>query len=135
MARSGKWSGLDLAIPFVNGPLMESHLIPANHAAKETMKALLTANPHNLTRSGSRGRPPDQPARSRLAQIAVPTLIVVGESDIPDVHTHIGVIQSGIQGADRMVLAHSGHLCQMEVPEAFNKAVLGLLAALPVQHN
>jgi pimeloyl-ACP methyl ester carboxylesterase len=98
--------------------------------ARKAMRDLLKANPHNLKRTGPRGRPPDQPVRGRLPKIAVPTLLVVGESDIPDVHTHIGVIQSGIQGAERIVLAHSGHLCHMEVPEAFNQTVLRFLKTL-----
>ncbi len=104
-------------------------MAPGNVAAREAMRALLAANPQNLTRSGPRGLPPDRPTRSRLSQIEVPTLIVVGESDIPDVHTHIGVIQAGIDGAERVVLARSGHLCHLEVPEAFNRVVLGFLEA------
>jgi pimeloyl-ACP methyl ester carboxylesterase len=52
---------------------------------------------------------------------------LVGESDIPDVHTHIGVIQAGIAGSKRVVLVQSGHLCHMEVPDVFNEAVLDFL--------
>ena len=58
-----------------------------------------------------------------LSEIKVPTLIIAGESDIPDVHAHIGVIQAGIAGANRVVLPHSGHLAHFEVPDAFNKVV------------
>jgi len=54
---------------------------------------------------------------------------VTGESDIPDVHAHVGVIEAGIAGSRRLVLAHSGHLPHLEVPDAFNKAVLEFLAA------
>jgi len=66
-----------------------------------------------------------------LGEIAVPTLIVVGEHDIPDVHAHAGALEAGILGGRRVVLAGSGHLPQLEVPDAFNELVLEFLSALP----
>ena len=62
-----------------------------------------------------------------LSEIKVPTLIIAGESDIPDVHAHIGVIQASIAGSKRIVLTHSGHLAYFEVPYVFNQAVLDFL--------
>jgi pimeloyl-ACP methyl ester carboxylesterase len=56
-----------------------------------------------------------------------PALLVAGESDIPDVHAHIGAIEAGIAGSKRVVLANSGHLSHLEVPEVFNKVVLDFL--------
>ena len=52
---------------------------------------------------------------------------MVGESDIPDVHAHVGAIQAGIAGSKRVVLNRSGHLPHVEVPDAFNEVVLGFL--------
>ena len=37
------------------------------------------------------------PALPRLASIKVPTLVLVGEHDIPDVHAHAGAIAAGIR--------------------------------------
>jgi pimeloyl-ACP methyl ester carboxylesterase len=54
----------------------------------------------------------------------------MGESDIPDVHTNVVVIQAGIAGSERVVLAHSGHLCHLEVADVFNQVVLGLLKTI-----
>jgi pimeloyl-ACP methyl ester carboxylesterase len=54
-----------------------------------------------------------------LSEIKVPIMIIPGESDIPDVHAHIGVIQAGIAGSRRVVLNHSGHLAHFEVPDVF----------------
>jgi pimeloyl-ACP methyl ester carboxylesterase len=73
-------------------------------------------------------RPPEEPALGRLGQIAVPTLIVVGEQDIPDVHAHSGALEAGIRGATRVVLPGSGHLPHLEVSDAFNRIVLEFLA-------
>jgi len=103
-------------------------MAPENTSARQKFKTLLTANPQNLQGTGQQfARWPDQPALDRLSQIKVPTLLVVGESDIPDVHAHVGAIQAGIAGSKRVVLNRSGHLPQVEVPDAFNEVVLGFL--------
>lgn len=102
-------------------------MAPESTAARNTMRALLVANPQNLTGSGRFARFPGFTTRARLSEIGVPTLIVVGESDIPDVHSHAGVIQAGVSDSTRVVLAHSGHLVHLELPDEFNRVVLDFL--------
>jgi len=102
-------------------------MAPENTAARQTMRSLLTKNPRNLTGSGQFARSPGWSCMGRLSEIEVPTLIVVGEFDIPDVHSHAGVIQAGISGSERVVLPRSGHLPHIEVPEEFNRVVLEFL--------
>ena len=51
------------------------------------------------------------------SEIHVPTLILVGELDISDVHAHAGAIEEGIAGAQRDVIINSGHLVQLEQSE------------------
>jgi 3-oxoadipate enol-lactonase len=97
------------------------YVSPANPAVKARVKALMTATPHNVTRSDSFLRRPRWSALSRLAEIHVPALIIVGEDDIPDVHAHAGAIQAGIAGSQRVVVSHAGHLVHMEQPAAFNR--------------
>jgi 3-oxoadipate enol-lactonase len=101
---------------------------PANIAARERLRALLTANPQNLRPPIEMERLPDKPALPRLGEIAVPTLIVVGEGDIPDVHAHSGALQAGIPDATRVVLPGSGHLPNLETPEALTRLVREFLA-------
>lgn len=100
---------------------------PGNTAARERLRTLLTANPHNLRLALELETRPEQPALPRLGEVGVPTLIVVGEQDVPDVHAHCGAIEAGISGATRVVLAGSGHLPQLEVPEAFTRVVRDFL--------
>jgi tetratricopeptide (TPR) repeat protein len=70
---------------------------------------------------------PERPALGSLGEIKVPTLVVAGEHDMPDVHAHAGVIESRIQGAQRVVIRDAGHLVPLEVPDAFNERVMFLL--------
>ena len=100
---------------------------PGSAGAKARMKELLTANPQNLTAGAGFLRGPKSPTFTRLETISVPVLIVAGEADIPDVHAHIGAIHAQIPDSKRVVLARSGHLCHMEVPEEFNRVVAEFL--------
>ena len=66
----------------------------------------------------------DVPSYLRLNEIKTPTLIMVGEFDIPDVHAHSGAINAGILGSKRLIIPESGHLIPMEQPELFNETVM-----------
>jgi 3-oxoadipate enol-lactonase len=94
---------------------------PASIAAKAKIRALMAANPTNGV--GGQFARWSAPALGRLAQIKVPTLLITGESDIPDVHSHMGAIEAGIPGARRVVLPNAGHLSYLEVPQIFNAEV------------
>jgi tetratricopeptide (TPR) repeat protein len=72
-------------------------------------------------------KPPERIAALFLNEIKVPSLVLVGEYDIPDVHSHAGVIQFGIPGARREVIKNSGHLIPVEQPGEFNKAAFSFL--------
>jgi pimeloyl-ACP methyl ester carboxylesterase len=90
-----------------------------NKTAKE--KALKLIQKYEITDRA----PQSMPAKPylRLNEIKVPALILAGEFDIPDVHAHAGVINAGIVNSRREIISKSGHLIQMEQPEAFNQAV------------
>lgn len=72
----------------------------------------------------------DPPARSRLADIRAPTLVVVGELDVPDVRATADLLERQIPGARRVTIPHAAHHPQMEQPAMFNQAVLAFLATL-----
>jgi pimeloyl-ACP methyl ester carboxylesterase len=75
------------------------------------------------------GRAMSPPAISRLREIHVPTLIVVGELDIPDFHKVAATLRREIAGAKCVVVAGAGHLPNLESPDFFNSAVLQFLDA------
>jgi pimeloyl-ACP methyl ester carboxylesterase len=51
----------------------------------------------------------------------VPTLILGGDADIPDVHADAGAIEAGIGGSKRVVISDAGHLMYLEKPEEFHR--------------
>jgi pimeloyl-ACP methyl ester carboxylesterase len=83
-------------------------------AARAHIRELLEANPDHLTASGEYQQQPDFKTLDRLGEVQVPTLIVVGEADSPDVHAHAGVFETGIEGAKRVVLPNAGHMVHLE---------------------
>ena len=103
---------------------------PQNAEARARARELLLANPQNL--GGPRDRLLLQPERSTesLFGIAVPTLILVGEADAPDVHAHAGALAARIRGASRVVIPDAGHLVALEQPETLNREVLDFLSLL-----
>lgn len=100
---------------------------PANTKARERLRELLKTSLSPLTTSFPDSRPPNKPAAGRLGEVRVPTLIVVGASDIADIHAQAGALEAGIPGARRVVLTGAGHLAHLEKPELFNETVLGFL--------
>lgn len=69
----------------------------------------------------------DPPAIDRLASIHVPTLIVVGNRDVADIHEICGLLYARIPGAKEVVIDGAGHMVNMEKPAEFDRAVLTFL--------
>jgi pimeloyl-ACP methyl ester carboxylesterase len=106
----------------------DKYLLASGHdAAKKRLLDLLTANPQDMTHSDYAR--PTQPALYRLKEIRVPTLILVGDADIPDVHAHAGATEAGIPGSKRVVITDAGHLMYLEKPEEFSRVVISFIDA------
>lgn len=100
---------------------------PDSTRARERLRELLKGSPNPLINRGIESRAPESPAVGRLSEVKVPALILVGESDIPDVHAHAGALEAGIQGSRRVVIPGAGHLIHLEKPDLFNETVLTFL--------
>lgn len=70
----------------------------------------------------------DPPAGSRLGDISVPTLVLVGALDVGDIHAISDRFASGIPGARKVVIEGTAHVPNMERPAEFNRLVLDFLA-------
>jgi 3-oxoadipate enol-lactonase len=102
---------------------------PGNDAARTKLLSLLQASPQDITHSDQRLEP--KPALPRLGEVHVPTLILVGDADIADVHAHAGAIEAGSPRARRIVIRGVGHLMYLEKPDVFTQVVMRFLDANP----
>jgi pimeloyl-ACP methyl ester carboxylesterase len=75
----------------------------------------------------------EKPSLKRLHEIQIPSLILTGEFDIPDVHAHAGAINAGIPDSRREVISQSGHLIPLEQSQNFNEVVEQFLKSLPLE--
>jgi len=67
----------------------------------------------------------------RLAEIRAPTLVLVGEEDLPDFRLIADILAANISGARQEVIGGAGHLLNLEQPDRFNDALLRFLARQP----
>jgi len=65
-----------------------------------------------------------------LSTITVPTLIVVGEEDVPTPVKESLAMHAAIPGSRLQVIAQAGHLSNMEKPAAFNHVLTEFLGTL-----
>jgi 3-oxoadipate enol-lactonase len=70
---------------------------------------------------------PEWQVIDRLDEIRAPTLVLVGEQDLPDFRLIAEILAANIATARREVIADAGHLLPLEQPEAFNRALLDFL--------
>jgi 3-oxoadipate enol-lactonase len=67
---------------------------------------------------------------ARLGEIEVPTLVLIGEADQPDLHAIAERLAREIPGARLETIANTAHVPSMERPEEFDGLVLGFLEAV-----
>ncbi|PZC46347.1 MAG: 3-oxoadipate enol-lactonase [Chloroflexi bacterium] len=70
--------------------------------------------------------------RDRLRDIHVPTAIIDGEEDGRTPVEEGEYMNRHIPNCSLKVIKGAGHMCNVEKPEEFNRAILGFLATIPV---
>lgn len=102
---------------------------PAREQARCRVKLTQIVNQYSgwewVNESPARGI--DPPAGDRLAEVHVPTLVVVGERDLPDFQGIATKLAGGIPAASKVVMKNVGHMSSMENPNEFNSIVLSFL--------
>jgi 3-oxoadipate enol-lactonase len=63
----------------------------------------------------------------RLSEISAPTLVLVGEEDVPDMHEIADRLERGLPNARRASIADTAHVPSMERPREFDQLVLPFL--------
>lgn len=71
--------------------------------------------------------PLDPPAARRLDQISIPTLVIAGELDDPEILRAADVMAEALPGAQKVILRNAAHLPNMEQPDEFNRVVMSFL--------
>jgi 3-oxoadipate enol-lactonase len=69
----------------------------------------------------------DPPAIDRLGEISAPTLLVIGDEDVPPVTDGTELLMQKLKGARKVVIHDAAHLPNLEHPEEFNRVVLDFL--------
>jgi pimeloyl-ACP methyl ester carboxylesterase len=69
-------------------------------------------------------------AYGRLAEIQVPTLLIVGADDDIILHKSADKLEQDIPGARRVAISETHHMPNMEKPEEFNQIILDFLSTL-----
>jgi pimeloyl-ACP methyl ester carboxylesterase len=72
-------------------------------------------------------RPSAPSAAERLGEVRVPTLVIVGERDIPEFRDVAKLMADNIAGAKLVIVRGAGHMSNMESPAFVNEAILSFL--------
>jgi pimeloyl-ACP methyl ester carboxylesterase len=101
----------------------------ASHIEKRLRDLFLDMNGRNLGNDWDSApmQTLDPPAVGRLGEITAPTLVVIGDHDLPDVQEAADLLVSKIRGARKAVIHDAAHLPNLEHPEKFNRLVLDFL--------
>jgi pimeloyl-ACP methyl ester carboxylesterase len=96
-------------------------------AAHQRYRELLSE--YSFVHYFSRGlqQPLGPSAAERLAEVQVPTLIIVGDRDSEEVLTQAELLVAGIATSRKVVVAGARHMLNMEQPLEFNRIVLEFL--------
>jgi pimeloyl-ACP methyl ester carboxylesterase len=71
---------------------------------------------------------PGPAVKERLREIRCPTLVLVGEEDVPDMQAIAAHVAGSIDGARLVTVAGAAHLPSLERPDEVNAELLGFLA-------
>ena len=112
---------------WIDGPHRTPNQIdPGVHERAHAMLTYLCEQPED---SGER-HPLEPLAISRLAELHLPALLMVGDQDVADMLTIADVLATGIKGSEKAVMTEVAHLPNMEKPAEFNQIVLNFLNRL-----
>lgn len=111
---------------FLDGPER-----PRGYVKEPLRKLFLDMNGHALRVDFDKAptKDPDPLAVRRLHEIDAPTLVVVGDKDVPTVMEAADLLMNSIPDVRKAVIDDAAHLPNLEHPEEFNRVVLDFLVA------
>jgi pimeloyl-ACP methyl ester carboxylesterase len=121
---AGRGDTEDAAKLWAATPIMAVHSDPA---AAATVRALVMSNLRLWTFRTNPARPLTPPAIARLAEITSPTLVILGEKDLPHIKEIADLLARGVPGARLVTIPGAGHIVNLDAADAFNKSLLSFL--------
>ncbi len=101
-----------------------------NPAVRTLVREMNTIALRNAPQKLGSERLLNPPAIGRLAEIRVPTLVIVGDLDQPMMREIADLLAKGVAGAQKAVMRNTAHVPNMEQPAEFNRLVVDFLAKL-----
>jgi pimeloyl-ACP methyl ester carboxylesterase len=96
----------------------------------EPMRAVMEATTARGIAGALRGMAKRPDRRAELAEISVPTLVLVGEEDVITPPAEAQAMAAAIPNARLEVIPHAGHMAPYENPAVANAAILKFLGSL-----
>jgi len=106
--------------PFMAPAMEQPRLVPR-------LQKVARENAHCWLQNPVLQRSPKPSPAERLGEIKLPTLLVIGDRDVPQVKATIETLEKGIHGSNKVVIKDAGHMVNMEKPENFNDVVMSFL--------
>jgi pimeloyl-ACP methyl ester carboxylesterase len=109
--------------------LKDPYMAPAMEQPRlvSRLQRLARENAHCWLGNPVLQRSPKPLAAKRLDEIKVPTLLILGDRDVPQAKATIETLEKRISGSKKVVIKGAGHMVNMEKPEEFNQALVGFL--------
>jgi pimeloyl-ACP methyl ester carboxylesterase len=96
------------------------------------MNRIAVANQTYLKADMQLLQPLDPPAANRLKEVQVPTMVIAGGLDHPEILRAAEFMAHEIPSAKKQILPNGAHVLNMELPDEFNQVVFDFLADLRV---
>jgi pimeloyl-ACP methyl ester carboxylesterase len=94
--------------------------------ADEELRAMFLENAE-ASNADDPAVPVEPPVAARMDEIRVPTLVITGDHDVPAINEVGDVLERGIAGAQRLVVAKADHMIQWRSPEQVSAALIAFL--------
>jgi pimeloyl-ACP methyl ester carboxylesterase len=126
-ARSGdSMTAVELALRmWIDGPSRPNTAV--NSSVRMRIHRMMSDNFHTFI-APDLSQPIQPPPIDRLREITAPTMVIVGDKDMPDILAIADVIMERIpSNVEKLVLPDTAHMLNMEKPVEFNQVVLTFL--------
>jgi pimeloyl-ACP methyl ester carboxylesterase len=114
---------VDAVLPKLLGKTSHAQRAPVVARVRD----LILANPPRGITDALAGLATRADSTPTLREIRVPTLVVCGEEDVITPPSDAETLHAGIAGSTLELIPKTGHLANLEAPDAFNRALEAFL--------